>query len=344
MRPAADWDAAPGTGEVPEEVRRAAGVVAWLAGLALAIWLLQSAGRGVLAPPPLSPDGLRAWLAERDGATVGFAVLRLLAVGIAWYLVVATVAGAVLRLLRAGRLLRWADAATVPAVRRLLTGAAGIGLTATSAALAAVPLPTGPLSATPASEPAPPDEPSPPATMTRLPDGTATMRRLPEPADGTAPTSTTVPSPTTTAGPSATPATAPQPTAPTTAAPPTTSPAPAPDAPRPAPPAAATTPPDTPADAPPDTPPDTPSAPAPAPAADAAPGAGSWTIEAGDHLWAVAEETLADAWGRLPADHEIAAYWADLVAANRSRLPDPANPDLVFPGTTILLPPPPPDA
>lgn len=71
-------------------------------------------------------------------------------------------------------------------------------------------------------------------------------------------------------------------------------------------------------------------------------GAAEVTLEAGDHLWSVAERALADAWGRGPTDAELAPYWAQVVEANRDRLADPANPDLVFPGQAIALPAPPP--
>jgi hypothetical protein len=70
--------------------------------------------------------------------------------------------------------------------------------------------------------------------------------------------------------------------------------------------------------------------------------AGEVTLAPGDHLWATAETALATAWGRPPADAEVAPYWHRLVATNRDRLPDPANPDLVLPGLTVVVPPVPP--
>ena len=69
--------------------------------------------------------------------------------------------------------------------------------------------------------------------------------------------------------------------------------------------------------------------------------ASTWTIGPGDHLWGVATRTLAGAWGRPPSDHDVAAYLAELVAANRSALLVPDDPDLVVPGQTFSLPPPP---
>ena len=65
-------------------------------------------------------------------------------------------------------------------------------------------------------------------------------------------------------------------------------------------------------------------------------------VAAGDHLWSIAEGALARAWGRAPADAEVTSYWAEVVAANSDLLPDPGNPDLIFPGQVLRLPPPPP--
>ena len=80
----------------------------------------------------------------------------------------------------------------------------------------------------------------------------------------------------------------------------------------------------------------------PAPSAAAAPGPGSWTVRPGDHFWRVATEVLTSARGRSPGDRETTAYWRQMVEANRSRLADPDNPDLLFPGQVIEVPAPPP--
>jgi hypothetical protein len=86
-------------------------------------------------------------------------------------------------------------------------------------------------------------------------------------------------------------------------------------------------------------------APAPAPHPEPAPApASTWTIERGDHLWAIASETLAEAWQRQPTDSEVVPYWRDLIERNRARLVDPANPDYVLPGQVVHLPPVPPPA
>jgi hypothetical protein len=77
-------------------------------------------------------------------------------------------------------------------------------------------------------------------------------------------------------------------------------------------------------------------APAPHPSTTDAPH--TWTIAPGDHLWAVAAETLADAWRRAPTDTEVVPYWRDLIERNRSRLVDPSNPDYVLAGQVFELP------
>lgn len=76
--------------------------------------------------------------------------------------------------------------------------------------------------------------------------------------------------------------------------------------------------------------------PSPPPAAPAAP---ILILAPGDHLWSVAARTLAEVRGRPPTDREVAPYWRLLVELNRPQLPDPADPDLVFPGDVLRLPP-----
>ncbi|MGH9179982.1 MAG: hypothetical protein ACRD0N_15730, partial [Acidimicrobiales bacterium] len=72
------------------------------------------------------------------------------------------------------------------------------------------------------------------------------------------------------------------------------------------------------------------------------PGTRTWEVRPGQHFWAVAERVLAEAWqGAAPTDAEVGPYWRTLVEANRSVLRDPDNPDLLFPGQVITVPPPP---
>lgn len=83
----------------------------------------------------------------------------------------------------------------------------------------------------------------------------------------------------------------------------------------------------------------TPPTPAPQPSGDPV---STWTVRPGDHLWRIAERTLAEAWAREPTDAEIDPYWRDLIDLNRKRLRDAANPDRIFPGQVFELPPVPP--
>ena len=63
-----------------------------------------------------------------------------------------------------------------------------------------------------------------------------------------------------------------------------------------------------------------------------------WTIAPGEHLWAVASETLTDSWHRAPTDAQVTRYWRELIEANRTRLIDATNPDYVLAGQTFVLP------
>jgi hypothetical protein len=61
-------------------------------------------------------------------------------------------------------------------------------------------------------------------------------------------------------------------------------------------------------------------------------------VRPGDNLWFIAERTLAAAWRRSPTDRQVGRYWVSVIAANRSHLPEPSDPSLLFPGDVILLP------
>lgn len=164
------------------------GLVAWTGALAVGLAALHATG-GVLAPPPLSDPGrVGAWLELRQPAEAAVALVRLLAIGSAWYLLAATVAATVARVVGSASLVRVVDAVTVPLVRRLAHGAVGASIAAAS--LAGV---GGPALAEPPAVGIPSA-----ATMSRLPDAeadapapappgrppTETMRILPDAAAG----------------------------------------------------------------------------------------------------------------------------------------------------------------
>ena len=80
-------------------------------------------------------------------------------------------------------------------------------------------------------------------------------------------------------------------------------------------------------------------APAPVPSPATTPPLAAWTVRPGDDLWSIAEAVMAKHLGQPPSDAQIGPYWLQVIAANRSRLPDPRNPGLIFAGEVITLPP-----
>lgn len=119
-------------------LRDALPVVAWLGALLVAIWLFTLMGGGRLSTPSiLDPGSWPDWARDRDVVEATMAVLRLVVLALAWYLVGVLTIGAAARLLRSARLIKIADVLTVPLVRRSLEQALGLTLAtavATSAA------------------------------------------------------------------------------------------------------------------------------------------------------------------------------------------------------------------
>jgi hypothetical protein len=69
--------------------------------------------------------------------------------------------------------------------------------------------------------------------------------------------------------------------------------------------------------------------------------AGLHRVAPGDNLWTIARDRLAEVTGRPAAElgeREVARYWLQVVDANRATLRS-GDPDLIFPGETIKLPP-----
>ncbi|MBS3940443.1 MAG: hypothetical protein KG028_05740 [Actinobacteria bacterium] len=67
-------------------------------------------------------------------------------------------------------------------------------------------------------------------------------------------------------------------------------------------------------------------------------GGESWTVEDGEHFWSIAETILEDARGEPPSESEVASYWRELIAANEDRLLPPYDPDLIYPGQSLIIP------
>jgi hypothetical protein len=61
-------------------------------------------------------------------------------------------------------------------------------------------------------------------------------------------------------------------------------------------------------------------------------------VVAGEHLWGIAADALARATGRAPSDAEIVGYWRVVCEHNRPTLRS-RDPNLVFPGELVALPP-----
>ncbi len=251
-----------------DDTRSRPGAVA-AAGTALVVVVvgLSLLGRGDLAPPPLtSIDGLRSWFDARDPAVAVFAVLRLVALGVASYLLAVLVLGVVARLSRSRSAERAVDAVTPLGLRRVAAALFGIGLVGVTA---------GPLAGD--------DGAAPTETLVVLDRGAAT-------------------GPTETLAPLDDEAGRAEGEATLSLLPPVKL--------------------------------HHVEAPAPPPLE-------TWIVQPGDHLWSIAESHLAEVMGRQPTDSEIAPYWRQVIEHNRSRLSDPAHPDLLFVGESIELPAPP---
>jgi hypothetical protein len=80
--------------------------------------------------------------------------------------------------------------------------------------------------------------------------------------------------------------------------------------------------------------------PAPAPPVEELAVHAEHVVAPGESLWSIAADELARTTARPTAsiaDAEIAAYWVEVMAANHGRLAS-SDPNLIFPGETILLP------
>ena len=172
--------------------RRAGAFAGWVLVLGAATAVLQLAGAALPAPPLRSPSRWAGWLADRDPVVVAFSVLRVLALGLAWYALAVTVAGALARLVAAADGAAGRGRLTLPPLRRVLAATMSVGLgTASLAPVAAGAAPRPAAMVTAQTSPTPTTTaPAPPVdslTMRELPPPPATAgdRAVPAPPDRT---------------------------------------------------------------------------------------------------------------------------------------------------------------
>jgi hypothetical protein len=62
------------------------------------------------------------------------------------------------------------------------------------------------------------------------------------------------------------------------------------------------------------------------------------TVEPGDHLWSISERRMRQVKHGDVSDERVAVYWRTVIDRNVGRIKS-GDPDLIFPGETIVLPP-----
>jgi DNA-binding SARP family transcriptional activator/nucleoid-associated protein YgaU len=62
-------------------------------------------------------------------------------------------------------------------------------------------------------------------------------------------------------------------------------------------------------------------------------------VSRGDSLWSLSEAHLERIHQRAVTADEVRPYWQEVIATNRDRLANPSDPDLIFTGQTMRLPP-----
>ena len=314
-------------------LRRSMGLVVWVAALVTALIVLRSVDRGALSGPQWT--SLTAWAQQRGASAAVFAVLRLVAEVLTWYLLATTGFGAAARIARWPGLVRVTDALSFPVVRQILRLALGVGVTASvlagtppAMATTAAPAVAVVLSGRSPAPPAPPLDPVDVPVMTRLPPlavaaggssgaapttDPASSRNTGVPITGAAGRSTTSaldPSTTIAPSPSTAIASSPSTTAPgsqLTTASGSVSTAPTNTG------ATVTT--------------------------ALAPSSAVWRVRPGDNFWQMAAQHLAASGHSRPSEADIVAYWHLLIAHNAARLLDQNNPDFIYPGQVFELPP-----
>ena len=63
-----------------------------------------------------------------------------------------------------------------------------------------------------------------------------------------------------------------------------------------------------------------------------------YVVARSESFWSIAADRVGEALRRTPTESEVLAYWERLIEANRARLVDPGNADLLFAGQLLTLP------
>jgi hypothetical protein len=299
-------------------------LLVWTAALVLGLRSLHALGAGPLGVPLGSVHDLSAWIDRAPPEVMALALVRLAALAGGWYLAAWTLILALVRPFAPPRLVAAVARMAPGVVCRVVAGGGGIGV-AVGALLGGLPstmpaanvLSPTPAAAAPADPSQEPGASAPTATMTRVGHDTPTATTTRVGHDTPTATMTRVghdtPTATTTRvghdTPTATMTGRPVPAAPPVDAPASTSrPSPSPSR----------------------------SSPTSGDRTTASP----WIVEAGDSFWSIAAETVSRSGDGAPDVRGLVGYWRRLIEANRHRLLDPANPDLLVPGQELVLPDP----
>jgi nucleoid-associated protein YgaU len=62
-------------------------------------------------------------------------------------------------------------------------------------------------------------------------------------------------------------------------------------------------------------------------------------VKAGESFWTIAAAIAEQRLGHPPTVAEIDGVWRVLIDANRAQLPNPADPDLLYVGIVLTIPP-----
>jgi hypothetical protein len=151
--------------------------------LGIALALLGAMGHGVLAPPPFSWSGAIDWVSRREPVDAAFALVRLAALAIGWYLLVVVAIAGIVRIANARAGSALFDRLTLGAARGLVgtIGLGAIAFAAAPAALAQVPSSSTAVIRSLDSAPTPPSaSTAPSSTAASKAASTATIHALPD--------------------------------------------------------------------------------------------------------------------------------------------------------------------